>query len=65
MQKVKILNGFAKGLEGEATALAGGWDVTVTYPDNFDYDSEVLRVVAEHLFYDTGELEFLDSSKEV
>lgn len=62
-QKVTIAVGFAAGLEGEARPLAGGWKVTVTYPQGFESDLEDLGGLTDTLFYGTEELEFFDSAE--
>lgn len=64
--KVKILVGFAKGVEGvaESAQTIGkreGWVVKVTYPEGFDWMGLTLAGVTEELFYYTEELELVTS----
>lgn len=61
-QKVTIAVGFAAGLEGEASPFADGWEVTITYPEDFDHKGCDMGY-PETLFYDTEELEFFDSAE--
>lgn len=63
MQRVKILNGFAEGLEGTAKAYPGDTSlyvqVTITYPQDFPELGGETDVLA----YSRDELEFLVDSK--
>lgn len=65
MQRVKILTGFAKGLEGTAKAYPGDTSlyvqVTITYPDGF----QDLGGETDTLAYSRDELEFLVEPKGV
>lgn len=64
--KVKILTGFAEGVEGVTVRhqkISGreGWVVKVTYPEGFSWMGLSLAGVTEELFYYVEELEFVDS----
>ena len=63
--KVRIITGFAKGLEGEASdygAPIKGKSVRITYPQGFDWMGVDLGGQTEDLFYYDEELEVIDAA---
>ncbi len=62
--KVRIITGFAEGLEGEASDFGEGVrgkSVRITYPQGFDWMGVDLGGQTEDLFYAEDELEVIDA----